>query len=120
MKILVVDDEVLIARAITKVLEKSGYEVFSANSGHEAINLLQKTNTDLAIIDFLMPEISGRVLAEWIKNNQPGCAVHMMTAYSDEQVIEELKKAGVKSVISKPFENIMDFVQLAAETAKKN
>lgn len=60
MKILVIDDQALVRKAVKKVLEKGGYEVIRASSGKEGIeNLREIENIDLIILDVEMPDMNG-------------------------------------------------------------
>ena len=71
VKILVVDDEKNVRRSICGILEDAGYEVFSARSGEECLELLQKTPFDLVFLDVWLPGKNGlEVLAE-IKRQTP-------------------------------------------------
>jgi CheY-like chemotaxis protein len=68
-KILVVDDEEDIRTSLQTLLEASGYQVQTANNGKSALQILRKENFDLVITDLLMPDMSGRELAEKIRAN---------------------------------------------------
>ena len=66
-RILVVDDSPTIRRLVRSVLEESGYDVSTAPDGQAALDLLQREDFDLALIDFVMPRINGYQLAQSIR-----------------------------------------------------
>jgi CheY-like chemotaxis protein len=68
-KIMVVDDEADILYLVSKMLSNEGYEVTGANSGEEALEILEKTDPDLILLDVMMPGISGWETSKQIKQN---------------------------------------------------
>ena len=68
-KIMVVDDEADILYLVSKMLSNEGYEVIGANSGEEALEILEKTDPDLILLDVMMPGISGWETSKQIKQN---------------------------------------------------
>ncbi|MFC6348526.1 response regulator transcription factor [Vagococcus carniphilus] len=66
-RVLIVDDDKKILEFITIALENEHFEVYSAENGPEALNILEKTLVDLAIVDVMMPEMDGFELTEKIK-----------------------------------------------------
>jgi len=112
-KILVVDDEPDIVESIKTVLEREGYAVVTAQNGAEALKKLEKHKVDLALIDFFMPEMSGRQLIEEIRKN-PAISktkVAMVTVAQIPTVGQKtLKKMKVADYIRKPLE-LKDFVK---------
>ena len=107
-KILVVDDEEDIRAVVKDVLENSGFSVVIASGGKEALKLLEKEKFDLALIDFFMPEMSGRELLKKIRENSKlkkmKCAL-LTVATFPERGIEKLKEMGIQDYINKPFDN---------------
>lgn len=107
-KILVVDDEADVRTAIKDVLEDEGYGVSTAEAGKEALAILKKEKFDLAILDFFMPEMSGRELAEEIrKDPQIKNAKFAFLTVADfgVQGKQQLKKLDSLDYIRKPFDN---------------
>ena len=66
-RVLIVDDDKKILEFMTIALENEHFEVYSAENGLEALNILEKTLVDLAIVDVMMPEMDGFELTEKIK-----------------------------------------------------
>ncbi len=122
-KILVVDDEKMIATVLTKVFLKAGHEVKTLNSGLEAIQWLQNPNdTDLslAMLDLLMPELSGAEVLDWIHTNRKSTKVIMMTAYGDPEVRADLMRRGASMILSKPFDDIFSVAKIVNDLIAAN
>mgnify|MGYP003332403684 CR=1 FL=1 len=100
-KILVAEDETLIRLDLVEMLSDAGYEVVAqAVNGVEAIELANKFKPDLAILDVKMPELDGISAAEKIIEIAP---VLMLTAFSQKELVERAKDAGVMAYVLKPF-----------------
>ena len=69
-RILVVDDEENILKALTDLLTANGYEVDTAQDGHEGIQKAYKTKPDLILLDIMMPKVSGIELLKKIKSSE--------------------------------------------------
>jgi PAS domain S-box-containing protein len=83
-RILLVDDDVLIAMSTTDMLEDLGHEVIEANSGHSALEVLKKGDgVDLIITDFSMPGMNGAQLAEEVQRLKPGLPILLATGYAE-------------------------------------
>ncbi len=81
MKVLVVDDDENILRLYREELEEEGYEVFTASSGKEAIEIFEKNNPDIVTLDILMPDMDGINVLRILKGKNPKVPVIMSTAY---------------------------------------
>ncbi len=100
-KILLVDDEELILRAFKKDLECEGYEVLTASSGEEAVELLKAQYFDIAVIDLLMPGMDGvEVLTIARKINPDICAI-ILTGGSTKSASQVLR-LGADDYLTKP------------------
>jgi response regulator NasT len=114
MKILVAEDEALIRLDLVEMLQEAGYEVVAqASNGQEAINLNQKHNPDLAILDINMPVMDGLTAAELIVQSTP---VLMLTAFSQRELVDRANAAGVMAYILKPFtiNDLIPAIEIAA------
>ena len=111
-KILVVDDEKMIADAIGRILTKAGHFVTVVTSGIEALGELKEKEFDLAIMDLLMSELNGEELLDWIMSNKLKTKVLMMTAYGDARLRQQLLDKGASDVLAKPFDDIFAITRL--------
>jgi DNA-binding NtrC family response regulator len=104
MKILVVDDEVLIRDMIRKGLSQmGGYSVEVAQSGLEAIEKMEKDVFDLVLTDLKMPKMDGLELLKTIKGTKPEMMVILMTAYGSIETAVEAMRIGANDYITKPI-----------------
>lgn len=101
IRILVAEDEALIRMDLVEMLRDAGYEVIAAASnGQEAIELAQLHKPDLAILDVKMPILDGISAAEKIIAIAP---VLMLTAFSQRELVDRARDAGVMAYVVKPF-----------------
>ena len=103
--ILIVDDEKNYLRVLSAVLEEEGYEVLTALSGREALEIQETSDLDLALTDMKMPGMDGIKLLEHIKSKDPDLPVIMMTAHGTVDKAVEAMQKGAYSYILKPFDN---------------
>ena len=101
IRILVAEDEALIRMDLVEMLQGAGYEVVAeATNGQEAIDLALLHTPDLAILDVKMPVLDGISAAEKIIDVAP---VLMLTAFSQRELIDRARDAGVMAYVVKPF-----------------
>ena len=107
IRILVAEDEALIRMDLVEMLQEAGYEVVAqATNGEEAIALANEHHPDLAILDVKMPVLDGISAAEKIISIAP---VLMLTAFSQRELVDRARDAGVMAYVVKPF-TISDLV----------
>jgi response regulator NasT len=101
IRILVAEDEALIRMDLVEMLVEAGYQVVAeASDGAQAIELAQLHKPDLAILDVKMPVLDGISAAEKIISIAP---VLMLTAFSQRELVERARDAGVMAYVVKPF-----------------
>ena len=108
--LLVVDDELPVLKLIERLAHKAGFQVTTCSSGSEAMRLLLRKPTDLAMIDLRMPDVNGLDLLRQIRRAAPGCEVILMTGHAAVDSAVEAIKLGAREYLSKPF----DFDRLRA------
>jgi PAS domain S-box-containing protein len=81
--VLVVEDESVLARVVARILTGGGYRVLTATNGPQALDLFDRYGCDLLLTDVIMPEMSGRRLAELITARRPDLPVLYMSGYSN-------------------------------------
>ena len=107
IRILVAEDEALIRMDLVEMLRDAGYEVVAeASNGQEAVDLANLHKPDIAILDVKMPVMDGISAAEKIINIAP---VLMLTAFSQKELVDRARDAGVMAYVVKPF-TITDLV----------
>lgn len=104
-KILVVDDEIDIAKVTSVRLKKYGYEITNAFSGEEGLDFLKKDHFDLVLLDILLPGIQGYEVCKKIRSDEmlKNIPVVFFTA-TVTNVAEAVKEFGADDYIVKPFE----------------
>ena len=101
IRILVAEDETLIRMDLVEMLQGAGYEVVAeATNGQEAVDLAILHRPDLAVLDVKMPVMDGISAAEKIIELAP---VLMLTAFSQRELVERARDAGVMAYVVKPF-----------------
>jgi two-component system NtrC family response regulator len=103
--ILIVDDEKNYPFILGAVLEEEGFEILTANSGQQALEILRSSDVDLVLTDMKMPSMNGIELLEHIKRMNKDYPVIMMTAYGTVDKAVEAMQKGAYSYILKPFDN---------------
>ncbi len=101
-KILVVDDEPTIVDVVKSYLQKGGYEVVEALTGSEALNLFEKVNPALIILDLMLPDISGEEVCRRLRNRSR-VPIIMLTAKVEEGDILKGLGLGADDYVTKPF-----------------
>jgi response regulator NasT len=103
LRILVAEDEALIRIDLAEMLAEAGYDVVGqAGDGEQAVELATELRPDLVIMDVKMPVMDGITAAEHIGQAKI-CPVVMLTAFSQTELVERARDAGVMAYIVKPF-----------------
>jgi signal transduction histidine kinase len=105
MNILVVDDEIIQVKSLTRGLRSRGHHAFQALSAQEALNLLDNDDNaiDLVITDYAMPVMNGIELTQHVRRNHGNLPVIMMTAYGQKDLVIDALRNHCNSFIEKPF-----------------
>lgn len=103
-RILVVDDDMFFRKVITKLLTGHGYEIFPAESGEEALWILQTQTFDLMISDVNMTPMNGMALLEKVRESYAGMGVIMLTGHDEIGIAIEAMKKGAFDFLVKPFQ----------------
>jgi DNA-binding NtrC family response regulator len=111
-RILVVDDEPHIRHMIQRVLLDEGFHVETAGSAFEALDKLEVSPFDLAIVDLNLPDITGLDLAEAIYKIDPGTPVILITAYGTLAFEAMASHPAISHYMHKPFDldRLLDLV----------
>ena len=110
MKILICEDNPMAMKTLTVVLEREGFIADVAEDGNEGMELLQKNDYDLLVIDIHLPYRSGLELIKYVRSDQgKDTPVIILSAFSDNQMQRQAGELGINSYIVKPF-NPIDLV----------
>jgi PAS domain S-box-containing protein len=101
--VLVVEDEPALARVVTRILADGGYHVLTATGGPQALALFRQHGCDVLLTDVIMPEMSGRRLAEIVHEAAPALPVLYMSGYSNGLLGTTHVLDGGIAFIEKPF-----------------
>jgi response regulator NasT len=102
-RILVAEDEAIIRLDLAEMLGEAGYDVVGqAGDGEQAVAMATELRPDLVIMDIKMPVMDGITAAEQIGKERI-CPVVMLTAFSQTELVERARDAGVMAYIVKPF-----------------
>ena len=103
LRIVVAEDEAIIRLDLAEMLVESGYQVVGqASNGEQAVELTREHRPDLVIMDVKMPVLDGISAAEEIGKERIAPVI-MLTAFSQKELVERARDAGVMAYIVKPF-----------------
>jgi len=103
-KLLIVEDDPVLARSLKKALGRSGYDVQTCERGRETLKRLEKDNANLVLLDNRLPDITGLEILKQIRETQVKLPVIMMTAFGTEETAIQAMKYGAYDYIVKPFD----------------
>jgi response regulator RpfG family c-di-GMP phosphodiesterase len=103
--LLVVDDEERILSALRRTLRREGYEIFTSESVHEALEILDARPIDLILSDQKMPGMSGLQFLEEAGKRRPHAARMLITGWTEEIPPEKLEELGIRELITKPWDD---------------
>src|SRR5690242_7131400 len=107
MKVLIAEDDPIALKTLEAALRDWGYEVIAALNGKDAWNLMQQEAPPLAILDWMMPEMSGIELIRNIRANlnQPAPHLILLTSRDEKKDLLEGLAAGANDYLTKPFDD---------------
>ena len=106
-RVVIAEDEAIIRLDLKEILQEEGYEVVGETGrGDEAVDLVREHHPDLAILDVKMPGSDGLDAARSIRDLDLKVAVLILTAFSQRNLIDEARDAGVAAYLVKPFQRI--------------
>jgi two-component system, NtrC family, response regulator AtoC len=116
-RLLIIDDEENMRHMLSSMLKKSGYRVYTASNGSEALDMVDQTLYDFILCDLKMPGMSGMEFFEAARDKLWATTVIMMSAYASIDTAVEAMKKGAYDFISKPFK--LDEVLLTLKKAEE-
>jgi DNA-binding NarL/FixJ family response regulator len=105
MRLVLADDHVIVRQALSLLLAGAGFEVVGeASDGHEAVRLVRELEPEVAVLDVVMPGLNGLDAAREIQQAAPRTSVVLLTSRSDEQILLEAVRAGIRGLVQKTSE----------------
>lgn len=117
-KILVVDDEKIIRSMLEKALTREGYDVICAESGEEAIDILNHESIHVIFLDLKLPGMNGLELCRNIRSKYPISILYAITGYASNFDLTDSREAGFEDYFTKPVD-LKTIFQAAAEAFEK-
>ena len=118
LKIIIADDEALIRLDLREMLTEAGHTVLGeASDGEEAVELARRLKPDLVIMDVKMPKMDG-ITAAGIITGQHIAPVLLLTAYSQQDVVERANSSGVMAYLVKPVREEQLFATMQVAIAR--
>ncbi len=103
-RVLIVDDELPICQLLKELLEDVGYRVDYVLNGNDALSAIKSEPPDLLLLDIRLPDLDGVSVLKKIKENNPGTAVIIISAFGTVALATEAIKTGAEDFIEKPLE----------------
>lgn len=103
IRVLLADDHHMVRAGIRELLEGAGdlQVVAEAGDGDQAQDLIRRHKPDVAVLDIQMPKASGIDVTRWVRSNQPGVGVLILTAYDDDPYVMAVLQAGANGYVLK-------------------
>jgi DNA-binding NtrC family response regulator len=104
-RVLIVDDEAVVADSLQLILSSRRYEVRTAYSAESAIEVLAEWRPDLAVIDVMLPKMNGIELAGIVSSNYPSCRILLISGHpGTAELLNEAKSHGISyDILAKPL-----------------
>lgn len=107
MRILFLEDEPTIREVLTEYMKMQGYEVTCAEDGEQALTFLESKHFDMAVLDIMVPRVSGLEVLAYIKEHKPELATIMLTALDDEKTQVQAFNLYADDYVIKPVSPII-------------
>ena len=114
--VLVVDDNQDLLETFSRILKRRGFNVATAENGISAVDKFKEHRFDVTLMDIVMPEMNGVEAFRKIREMDPEAMVILMTAYSEEELMQTARNEGAHRIIHKPI-RIDQLINLLKEAA---
>ena len=103
-RILIMDDEILVASVLRDVLKHQGYAVELTSGGEAGLKALRRERADLVLLDVNMPGMNGLEVLKHVSDQYPDVPVIMVTALTDDVAVSAAMRDGAYAWLGKPFD----------------
>jgi len=119
-RVLVIDDEPVVADVLRGLLGKEGFDVHVASTAGEGRELVESAPWDALLLDLMLPDADGLEVLRWARDRKPELAVVMITAYGTVENAVAAMKSGAFHYVTKPFKNeeVRHLVTRAVQTTR--
>ncbi len=104
LSVLIVDDDISLGDSLTDILEAKGYDARFASSGKDALSIMKEKKYDVVLLDIRMPDMNGVETFRYIKELSPLTSVVMITAYAEDELVNQAREEGPLQILSKPLD----------------
>ena len=104
IKILICDDEVFARDAMKTIVSRKGFNVFTAATGEECINMTKQENPEVIFLDVMLPDLDGDHLFKYLKDIKKDVDIYFITASGTVFTEEKAKNLGAKGYLSTPVD----------------
>ncbi len=119
VRVLIVDDEPTLLRALEALLRRKGYDVVALDSPITATQKLAAEDFDVALLDIKMPQLSGLELLNAVKHRRPEIEVIMMTGHATVETALQAVRSGAYDYLTKPFDDVELVARAVAKAAER-
>lgn len=120
MRVLIVDDEPLIRRSLSRVFQAKGCQVLEASEGLTGLELWKNEKPEIVLLDVLMPGLSGPQILQTISPEVKATAkIFMMSAFTGDWNHTKAVELGAQAFLPKPFDDIFEIAELVLKSIKK-
>jgi DNA-binding NarL/FixJ family response regulator len=118
IRVLLADDHVIVRQGLRAILDKEGFQVVGeASNGHEAVQMIEKLQPDMAVLDISMPLLNGIDATREIHRTNARTKVILLTMYTDDHYVLESLRAGISAYVLKT-KAASELVQAIQEVSK--
>ncbi len=105
LRLLVVEDDPHLRRAVVRILRRWGYEIIEAADGRSALERLcsRRETFDLVLLDIMLPEVDGLQVAQTVRAERPELAIVACSAAFNDELLDALNAVGVAQTLPKPY-----------------
>lgn len=101
--ILIMEDDINVAKGLKMILDEQGYDVDLQDTGHGALDAMDQREYDLLMADLRLPDIDGMQVIKQVKDSRPRTEVIVMTGYATSELAVDAMKLGAHDFLAKPF-----------------
>lgn len=104
MKVLLADDDPGILETTSDILRTAGFDVTAVADGRLAAAAVSRDRFDIVVLDVMMPGLNGVETVDEIRKTSPDVRFVIITAYSDSELVDDVRRRGVSDIFFKPFD----------------